>query len=50
MIKRLWFRLLLAFVSIAVVGGGAAYVVGTAVGHDAVRRGLRLGAGHGGER
>ena len=39
--------MLLAFVGVAVVGGVASYVVGSIVGHDAVRQGLRLGAGRG---
>lgn len=41
--RRLWVRLALAFVAVAVAGGVAAYFVGAVVGHDAVRRGLRLG-------
>jgi histidine kinase len=42
--RRLWVRLFLAFMAVAIAGGVAAYAVGALVGHDAVRRGLRLGA------
>ena len=42
--RRLWVRLFLAFLVVAVAGGVAAYGVGAVVGHDSVRRGLRLGA------
>jgi len=45
--KRLWARLSVAFIAVAVVGGLASYVVGAVVGHDAVRQGLRLGQGAG---
>ncbi len=47
MTGRLWFRLMIAFTVVAGVGGIAAYIIGTVVGHDAVRQGLRLGPGAG---
>jgi histidine kinase len=45
--RRLWVRLFLAFMAVAIAGGLAAYAVGALVGHDAVRQGLGLGAGPG---
>ena len=45
--RRLWVRMFVAFIAVAVAGGLAAYGVGALVGHDAVRQGLGLGAGTG---
>jgi histidine kinase len=45
--QRLWTRLFLAFMAVAVAGGLAAYAVGALVGHEAVRRGLGPATGRG---